>query len=241
MRNFLIIAMLLACVPALGADKIVVHGYNADVDTGTEDLWPAGGAYAFPAAAATTTILSSSANDAAAGTGARTVQVVGLDANFRKIQETATMNGTSAVTLTNSYLRILYTYIVTAGSGATNAGAIDVKHSSTVISEMAAAAGRSQAAFWTASSDRNGWKVSGITLVATNAVAGGVIGKLWTRKSGKFWQLRHMIAVYGSTTPSFRQKFDSPIYLDSGEDVRLEATSSADNTAVAGSLEIESN
>lgn len=92
--------------------------------------------YPWPTSAQTTTIVSSSANDASAGTGARTVEVQGLDSSYAFTSETATLNGTTAVTLTNSYLRVFRAKVLTAGSTGYNEGDIDIKHSTTTIARI---------------------------------------------------------------------------------------------------------
>jgi hypothetical protein len=63
-------------------------------------------------------------NDTAAGTGARTVVIEGLDADYVEITETVTLNGQSAVLTAASFLRINYAYVATAGSTKSAAGDI---------------------------------------------------------------------------------------------------------------------
>jgi hypothetical protein len=73
-------------------------------------------------------VVSSSADDAAAGTGARTVKVEGVDASHVPFSETITMNGVTPVPLVNtSVIAINRTTVLTAGSGLANAGTIDVR------------------------------------------------------------------------------------------------------------------
>jgi len=69
-------------------------------------------------------VSSSSADDTAAGTGARTVYVAGLDANHNEIEEIVTLNGQTAVLTTQSFLHINNAYVATAGSGLSAAGDI---------------------------------------------------------------------------------------------------------------------
>jgi hypothetical protein len=104
--------------------SITVFGFNSDVDTSIETVWPYGGILTFPAAALQLSVSSSSADDAAAGTGARTVYLEGLDSNHNTISEIVTLNGLTAVTTTNSYLHINNCYVKTAGSGNSAAGTI---------------------------------------------------------------------------------------------------------------------
>src|SRR6478736_1447214 len=71
-----------------GHRSITRAGLNQDIDSGAyESLWDHGGLYVFPPSASVMTVSSSSTADAVAGTGARTVLVAGLDANYAEIQE----------------------------------------------------------------------------------------------------------------------------------------------------------
>jgi hypothetical protein len=103
---------------------IVVFGYNADIDTSLETVWPHGGLMPIPSAALQLTVSSSDANDTAAGTGARTVFLSGLDAAHEEVEEVIILNGQSAVTTVNSYLHINFCDVRTAGSLTSAAGTI---------------------------------------------------------------------------------------------------------------------
>lgn len=73
-------------------------------------------------------ILSSSANDTAAGTGARTVQIIYIDTDGSIDSETVTLNGITGVNLTDTAVaRVLDIHCLTFGSGGTNAGTITVQ------------------------------------------------------------------------------------------------------------------
>jgi hypothetical protein len=99
-------------------------GFNPDIDNSLETVWAQGGLYSYLAAATQLSVSSSSTDDTSAGTGARTVTLSGLDANYSEISETVTLNGQTAVTTTNSYLRIFRMVVNSAGSGGENAGVI---------------------------------------------------------------------------------------------------------------------
>ena len=67
---------------------------------------------------------SSNASDAAAGTGARTIEVYGLDKDWNPQQEVITLNGQTKGTSTKTFLRVFGLIVQTAGSGLANAGDI---------------------------------------------------------------------------------------------------------------------
>jgi len=102
---------------------VTIAGYNSDVDQAWEMITPVGN-LTYPAAALQMTVSSADADDTSAGTGARTVLITGLDANYAVISETVTMNGQTAVTTTNSFLRINSMLVTTAGTSLANEGII---------------------------------------------------------------------------------------------------------------------
>lgn len=109
-----------------GHRSITVFGYNPDVDTAEETVWPDGGTIPHPAAASVLKVSSSSASDTSAGTGARTVFIEGVDGSFAVVSETVILNGQTAVNTTNEYLFVNALYVASVGSGGENAGNINV-------------------------------------------------------------------------------------------------------------------
>lgn len=103
---------------------VTVFGYNADVDTSMETVWPHGGLLDFPSAALQLKVSSDNANDTSNGTGARTVFLSGLDADHNTISEVVSLNGQTAVLTTKSYLHVNECYVATAGSLNSAAGTI---------------------------------------------------------------------------------------------------------------------
>lgn len=109
--------------------RVTALGNNPDVDTGTvpEDIWTGGGLYPFMTDATSLELVSSSASDAAAGVGARTVLISGLDANYVEQSSVITLNGTTAVALPVQYFRINQMMVLTAGSSESNVGTLTLR------------------------------------------------------------------------------------------------------------------
>jgi hypothetical protein len=99
-------------------------GNNTTVGDSLETIWAEGGLYSYLTAATVLKVSSSSTDDTSAGTGARTVQLYGLDADYNEINELVTLNGQTAVNTTQSFLRIYRMVVRSAGSGGANAGVI---------------------------------------------------------------------------------------------------------------------
>jgi hypothetical protein len=112
-----------------GCVRVTALGHNPNIASqgGAADVWEGGGNYPFLAAASKLEVLSASANDTAAGTGARTVLVSGLDVNYNPVSETVTLAGVTPVATVNSYFRVNTFTTVSSGSGEVNAGDLTLR------------------------------------------------------------------------------------------------------------------
>lgn len=92
-----------------------------------EDLWTCATDLTYLTTASTLDVVSASALDIdTSGTGARKVVLTGLDQNYAPIQEIVNLNGTTTVTTTATFLRLLVAQIVDAGSGESPAGIVSI-------------------------------------------------------------------------------------------------------------------
>lgn len=109
--------------------RTVALGNNPDIDIATvpEDVWSGGGLYPWMTASTALEIVSSDAADSAAGTGARTVSIVGLDAAYEPVTQVVTLNGTTPVPNPIELFRINSAIVATSGSGQVNAGTITIR------------------------------------------------------------------------------------------------------------------
>lgn len=99
-------------------------GYNNAVGTSQEEIWNSGGVESYLSSAERMNIASTDADDASGDTGANTLTIYGLDNDWIEVNETITMNGTTNVLTTNSYIRVLRMIVNTAGSSGHNEGVI---------------------------------------------------------------------------------------------------------------------
>jgi hypothetical protein len=184
-----------------------------------------------PAAAAATTIVSDAAADDAGGTGARTIAVLGLDANFDYVSETVTMDGITPVACSIQFLRVIRMYVVTAGSGEVNAGNIDAKHGATVLCRIDAGEGQTLHCAVMVPSGHAAWidRVYG----EIEAQTGRVTFRLWADFGG-VQRVQHIWTVDGAVQHSVAHTFP-PItkgpYLP-GTDLWIEATASSGTPTV---------
>ena len=107
-------------------------GFNSAIGTSQEEIWNVGGIEAYLASAETINIVSTDINDDGdpASTGAHTLVISGLDNDWMPVQETITLNGTTNVLTTNSYIRVFRMVVTAAGTSLANEGTITATASS---------------------------------------------------------------------------------------------------------------
>lgn len=106
---------------AVGHSLVNKFGFNDSIGSTLVPISD-GGIYQTPTSAQALEIVSTNSNDNASGTGARTVEIQGLDANFDLQTETVSMNaadGTIAAPLVNTYIRVFRVKVATSGAYAT--------------------------------------------------------------------------------------------------------------------------
>ena len=110
-----------------GMSLKTLMGRNAAISTAAETIWTPGATYAQVTTAVAFEAISSSTNDTSAGTGARTISVDLVDGNYAQTTVTVTMNGTTAVAITGTFVACNGARVLTAGSTGSNAGNVDIR------------------------------------------------------------------------------------------------------------------
>ena len=116
-----------------GAYHIIKFGENLDVDGSMETIWDGGGLYTYLTSAGVLTVTSTDGDDAAAGTGARTVTVEGIDANYNQVSETLTVGGGAGSV---EFFRVFRAFVATSGSSGTNEGTISIAQGATTLAQI---------------------------------------------------------------------------------------------------------
>lgn len=224
-----------------GHTLMLKFGRNTDVDTGAaEDVWEGGGLYTFDTTAQSLEIISSAAADdgSPGGTGARTITVRGLDANYAEQVETVTLNGTTAVALSGTWLRVHRCQVATAGSSEANEGTLTVRLAGAGASRLVVGPlnGQTLMAVYTIPAGKTGYVVQYYISGNASPTAPTMDVSLWTRSSGGVRNLKHQQAL--TAGQEMRYVFGSPFQITEKTDVWLRAQSSVNNSDVCGGFDI---
>jgi hypothetical protein len=220
----------------------LISGISGTVGTSYTTVWSQNTVYAYLSAAAVIKISSSSASDTSAGTGARTVSIYGLDANYNQINETVTLNGQTAVNTVNSYLRVFHLAVVTAGSGEAAAGTIYAGTGTVtagvpaVIYGVYTTSNGSTAAIWTVP--------AGYTAYITSYSAGYGI-----TTANAFGTIALLVRPFGSVFDTISQlrvsngsqgwiAFQYAIAVEEKSDIEIRATSSTAGAGVNAEFQV---
>lgn len=121
-----------------GRSTVNKFAFNADVDTGSQEIVASfGGTFNIMTTADTLEVVSTSANDTSLGTGARIVQIIGIDADFLTQTELVTLNGTTAVTTVNSWLGVNRVVVISSGTSQYNEGDINIEDTAGTVGTQA--------------------------------------------------------------------------------------------------------
>lgn len=204
--------------------RVTELGNNPSIDSATvpEDIWSGGGVYPWMTGETSLEVVSSSASDAAAGTGARTVTVTGLDSGYNQIAATVTLNGTTTVAIPPTFYRINLAQIATVGSGETNAGAVTIRDAGggTTRAVIPAGYGITRQSAYTVPA---GWALQILQLLVglnrVSASARYVTVATWIRSSARVTRLPLELTV--SDMAPYRQEGVPGIFLPEKTDFAL--------------------
>ena len=220
-----------------GYSSFSVFGYNPDLDQVEESVWPDGGTVPHPTSASQLTIASSNAADDGdpAGTGARTVYIEGLDGDYEVVSETVTLNGTTGVTTTNSYLYVNQFYVATVGSGGVNAGEITAKVSTTLYDIIGVGENQRTTGHYCVPAGYTAYLTVGVFSAGQASGTTGVTGYL--RTHGPDGVLR-VAAVTTINNGSAQYDFVNPVRVPEKHCIGATAIGAANNNSVSSMFNI---
>lgn len=218
-------------------------GKNLTINTsGSEDIINAGGTYIFPTIARTLSIVSTSANDTALGTGARAVQIDGLNGTKDKQLRTIALNGLTPVVTVDSFSRVNDFRILDSGSSETNEGVISCISTTDLflLANIQIGEGRSTYALHTVPNNTNGyltsWWAEIFRATGSSSTKEAQIS-IFKREEGGSFQIIDGSGLNSNFGP-LRRPYDFPELLLPKTDIIIKATSLVNNSAITAGFEI---
>lgn len=215
-----------------GASVIHKFGRNPNVGGTPETIWEQGGVYTYLTVASTVYVYGADAQDGAAGTGARTVTVQGLDADYNEIEETLTVDGAVS---TQSFLRVFRAFVASAGSLQTNKGNVLVSTGAsgggTVLAKIATIGtgtvygqGQTNLALYTIPAGKTGFITN--WNIGVGAYNDAVTANLYTREvgNGLIFRTRDVMDVPGGL---HQRIYQVPFTLPEKTDIEVRAIASS--------------
>lgn len=207
------------------------YGHNLSCGATEETIWEASSLYVYLTAAERVQISSSDpATDIPASTGAWTVFIKGLDANYNVITETVTLVNPGPVATTKYFLRVFIARVMTAGTGGKNAGVIIVENNATgnTLAHMPVGENQSHAAIWTVPA-----KQRFVVLARQGGELAAKVSHIlfYVREYGSVWQLKRDVAVKDS---HFYTHVAMPWVFPAKTDIEVRATATGGAGIVFG-------
>ena len=218
---------------AWGAERDYYHihkfGSNPDIDSGAvESVWSAGGLYPWDALETAQTLycLSTSSSDTA------TLEIQGLDTNFKPQTESLNLTGTTAVTTENTFIRVFRMKYIDGG----NAGIIrarTVSGSGTVVAQIDAGMSQTLMSIYTIPANTRGFLIQYIACTGKNKDAEVL---LYTKEPAQNnFQLKSEIQTFQN---SIMVPFGVPLLLPPKTDIDFRGSSENNNTKVIVNFDI---
>lgn len=231
--------MLVARGLITGQISVNKFGRNPDVDVGTEDIWSQGGTWVAPTAARVHNLASTSANDTAAGTGARTLTVNGLNGSYVDTTETITLNGVANVATANSYVIIHRMIVQTAGSVESNVGTITATAvtDGTISAAIVIGKNQTQVAIYQIPAGYTGYLSQYYGGFQGGAGAACFI-ELFGKAFGGVYALKGTLTLRVDGSSFDVRSYKSPLKFTEKSIIKLTATSDAVNSNVVGAFDL---
>ena len=214
-----------------GVAAVQKFGLNPLVGIGTEDVWDGGGTYVWQDAARSVEVLSSNTNDTAAGSGARTIEIQGLDADYNPLSEIVSLNGITAVDLTSQFLRIFRAKVLTVGSLGTNLGQLTVRVDAAgdTMAIITIGSGQTNMALYTVKAGHTAYIFNIFTSASNNSSSGYYDFEMRMRSLGGPFSVKYNIRQTAAMG-AFTRDFISPIVAAEKTDIIVIGTSTANNS-----------
>jgi hypothetical protein len=198
-----------------GHEHVHKFGFNTSVTTSATLIWNGGGDYTYPTSAAQLGVVGTSTTDNSQ------ITIQGVDGDYNEVSNIVTLNGTTTVTTSASYLRAYRAFVSDDNEPA---GDVTIRHSGDVVAIISEDEGQTLMATYTVP--------AGYTAYLYQLVFGGaaeVANKYMTirlkvREQGGIFRTQ---AKYTTAAQTFEETMIFPLVFPEKTDVEITAQSSS--------------
>ncbi len=210
-------------------------GVSSTIGSSKAEIWDSSGRYTFLSSAETLRVVSTSADDTSAGTGAQKIKIQGLDSSWALQEEEVSLNGTTAVTTTNSFIRTFRAFVTKAGTKDVNAGDITISSSTSSKTQAVIKNGNNQALM----------SIYTIPVASTGYLTDYYVSVPKSRETESILEIREPDGVFKlehqvfTVEQSFEYKFEFPVKIPAKSDIIITSRSLDGVTAnVSGGFDL---
>ena len=198
-----------------GHEHVHKFGFNTSVTTSATLIWNGGGDYTYPTSAAQLGVVGTSTTDNSQ------ITIQGVDGDYNEVSNIVTLNGTTTVTTSASYLRAYRAFVSDDNEPA---GDVTIRHSGDVVAIISEDEGQTLMATYTVP--------AGYTAYLYQLVFGGaaeVANKYMTirlkvREQGGIFRTQ---AKYTTAAQTFEETMVFPLVFPEKTDIEITAQSSS--------------
>lgn len=224
-----------------GVLPLTKFGRNTSVGTTPQDLWRVGGTWVAPATPEVVRVTSTSVNDTAAGTGARTVLINGLDKNYELTSETLTMNGATFAQSTKKYHMVHRVIVQTAGSLGANEGTISVTSTATgspAMARMVPLEGQSQFGLFQIPAGKTGYMLSYHASFSGLTALSAVDVQIVAKPFGGVFSTKSNLSLCLNGSSVGHRTYEAPLVFTEKTIVKMTAIANTASNDVSGSFDL---
>jgi len=213
-----------------GHKRLFKFGFNSDIDNSIEDIWDAGGVYAYQSSAVAMTATS----DAGATDNGVEVTIQGLDASYNELSETITLASTGTATTTGTFLRTFRALVSGSQEPTDN---INVTNSGTTYARITSGENQTLMALWTVPAGYTAYLLQTDVTAFTEQNNKFATVHIQTREQNKVFRTRDKFAIVEA---AHNQEYQCPIPIPEKTDIRVRAIASSSNAnlVVSAGLDI---
>jgi hypothetical protein len=220
----------------VGYKAVSKFGQNDTVGDSFETVWDGNAPYVWPTTATVASVTGGAQDVLTTGTGAWTVNVSGLDADYNEYSETINMSGATPSLTTGKFIRLFRMSVLTAGSDGTNNAAITAAINGNSAAIITAGYGQTLMALWTVPANYTGYLIN--WYANTSVISKANETRILTHPFGGAWNTRRTIHINGT---GLQQPWEFPLILTEKTDVEIQSKATAGGGDCAAGFDIVYN